>query len=77
MKNLKNTDSISETELCVRWGKCPRSMLLWRKAGFTPPHFKKGRQIRYLLADIRAAEKSKAHARKPSGSFAVSRKEAA
>jgi hypothetical protein len=49
--------SFSEIELCAHWGICPRTALSRRKAGKMPPHFRAGRQIRYLLADIEAAEK--------------------
>ena len=49
--------SFSETELCAHWRICPRTAAYRRKAGKMPPHFRNGKQIRYLLADIEAAEK--------------------
>jgi len=52
-------DSISETELCARLGKCPRTLMYWRKAGKTPPYFRQGQQYRYLLSDIAAFEQAK------------------
>lgn len=52
--------SLSETNLCSRWDKCPRSLLNWRKAGKMPVHYMQGQQVRYLLTDIEAFEKSRA-----------------
>jgi hypothetical protein len=49
-------NSISELELCVRWSKCPRSLLNFRKAGKVPAFFILKRQIRYLLSDVIAFE---------------------
>jgi hypothetical protein len=37
--------------------KCPRTLLNWRKKGKMPPHFLKGKQVRYLVSDIEAYEK--------------------
>jgi len=44
--------SITETQLCGRINKCPRTLLNWRKAGKTPPHFIIQKQVRYLLSDV-------------------------
>ena len=49
--------SFSETALCARWKKCPKALYNYRKAGKMPPHFMRGKQIRYLLSDIEAYEK--------------------
>jgi hypothetical protein len=57
---LTTPKSLSETNLCSRWDKCPRSLLNWRKAGKMPAHYMQGRQVRYLLADIEAFEKYRA-----------------
>ena len=48
----RNTESLSETELCAQWSVCPRTLFNWRKKGNMPPHFKSGQQIRYLVSDI-------------------------
>lgn len=48
--------SISEIEFCVREKKCPRTLANWRKLGIAPPHFKAGRETRYLLKDVEAFE---------------------
>lgn len=48
--------SISETALCARWKKCPKTLFNHRKAGRTPPHFLLGNQVRYLIADIERFE---------------------
>jgi len=53
-------DSISETELCVCFGKCPRTLMYWRKAGRMPQHFLCGKQVRYLLSEIAAFEQEQA-----------------
>ena len=54
--------SFSEIELCARLGRCPRSLLNWRTGGSKPkiPFFRQGQQVRYLLTDIEAFEKSHA-----------------
>jgi hypothetical protein len=52
-----STDSLSETQLCVRWARSPSSLNNWRKAGRMPPHFRRGQQVRYRLADILEFEK--------------------
>ena len=51
-------DSISEYELCVRWGKCPRSLLNWRKEGKMPPFYREGKTIRYSLPGVEEFEAS-------------------
>lgn len=43
---------ISEVALCLRWKKSPRTLLTYRKEGLAPAHFKRGKEIRYLMADI-------------------------
>jgi hypothetical protein len=50
--------SLSEYELCVRWKKCPRSLLNWRKQGKMPPFHREGKAIRYQMADIEEFEAS-------------------
>jgi len=52
-------ESVSEIEACVILGKCPRTLLIWRKAGKMPPHFMKGIQVRYLSANIQALKPNK------------------
>ena len=49
--------SVSDLELCVRLGICPRTSLNRRRSGKMPPHFLKGKQVRYLVSDIEAYEK--------------------
>jgi hypothetical protein len=56
LQHAPDLASFSETELCAHWKKCPRTLLNWRKAGLTPPHFMRGQQVRYLLSDIEAYE---------------------
>jgi hypothetical protein len=48
--------SISELEACLELQKCPRTLANWRQRGIAPPHFKNGKQTRYLLKDIEAFE---------------------
>lgn len=43
---------ISEVALCLRWKKSQRTLLNYRKAGRAPAHFRRGKEIRYLMADI-------------------------
>jgi hypothetical protein len=50
--------SLSEYELCVRWNKCPRSLLNWRKLGKMPTFYREGKAIRYQMADIEEFEAS-------------------
>ena len=52
--------SVSDLELCVRLDKCPRTLLNWRKNGKMPPHFLKGKQVRYLVSDIEEFERQSA-----------------
>ena len=50
--------SFSETELCAHWRICPRTAAYRRKAGKMPPHFREGKTVRYLLADIEQFEQN-------------------
>jgi len=54
------SNSLSEVELCQHWQKCRRSLSNWRKAGKMPPHFKRGREVRYLVAEIEKFEENSA-----------------
>ena len=56
-QDLHTQASFSETELCAHWGICPRTSLNRRRSGKMPPHFLKGKQVRYLVSDIEAYEK--------------------
>ena len=56
--NLDSTDSLSELELCVRWGRSLASLSNWRRAGRMPQHFKRGVQVRYRMSDILDFEKN-------------------
>jgi len=53
-------ESISEMEVCTRWNKCPKTLLLWRKAGKMPTHYRTEpyNQVRYLLRDIEQFEQN-------------------
>jgi hypothetical protein len=51
-------ESISEYELCVRWNKCPRSLLNWRKQGKVPKFYRVGKVIRYPIAGVKEFEAS-------------------
>jgi hypothetical protein len=55
-KTAPQAISISEIALAARLKKSPRTLLNWRKNGKTPPHFVRGRQVRYLIADIERFE---------------------
>ena len=44
--------SINELVTCVKLQICPRTLANWRQRGIAPPHFKNGRETRYLLKDI-------------------------
>jgi hypothetical protein len=48
--------SINELEACVKLQKSPRTLANWRKRGTAPPHFKNGKETRYLLKDIETFE---------------------
>jgi hypothetical protein len=48
--------SINEVEVCVQFKKSPRTLANWRKNGTAPPHFKNGKETRYLIKDIEAFE---------------------
>ncbi|MEY3879719.1 MAG: Helix-turn-helix domain [Pseudomonadota bacterium] len=55
----ENPVSFSDTELAVRLGVCVRTLLNWRKNGKAPRFFKRGQQVRYLLADIEVFEQDR------------------
>jgi hypothetical protein len=44
--------SINELVTCVKLQICPRTLVNWRKKGIAPPHFKNGKETRYLLKDV-------------------------
>ena len=48
--------SISELEACLELQKSPRTLANWRQRGIAPPHFKNGKETRYLIKDIEAFE---------------------
>ncbi len=52
--------SFSDIELCAHWMICPRTSLNRRKSGMMPPHFLKGKQVRYLVSDIEEFERQSA-----------------
>ena len=54
---VEHSASFSDLELCVHFGICPRTSLNRRRSGKMPPHFLKGKQVRYLVSDIEAYEK--------------------
>jgi hypothetical protein len=54
---VEHSASFSDLELCVHLGICPRTSLNRRRSGKMPPHFLKGKQVRYLVSDIEAYEK--------------------
>jgi hypothetical protein len=54
---VEHFPSFSDIELCAHWTICPRTSLNRRRSGKMPPHFLKGKQVRYLVSDIEAYEK--------------------
>ena len=44
--------SYSEIELCALWGMGAKAIYNRRMLGNMPPHFLKGKQIRYLVPDV-------------------------
>jgi hypothetical protein len=52
------SNSVSEFELSAQWQKSRRSLSNWRKSGKMPPHFKRGREVRYLVAEIEKFEQN-------------------
>ena len=46
--------SYSEIELCALWGMGAKAIYNRRMLGNMPAHFLKGKQVRYLAADIDA-----------------------
>ena len=57
---VEHFPSFSDIELCAHWTICPRTSLNRRKSGMMPPHFQKGKQVRYLVSDIEEFERQSA-----------------
>jgi hypothetical protein len=55
-------ESISEVEVCARWGKCPKTLFIMRKTGRMPTDYRTEphNQVRYFLRDIEAHEQNSA-----------------
>lgn len=51
--------TISEYEVCARWGRSPRSLLNWRNQGKMPEFYRNARRVYYYRADIEALEKKR------------------
>ena len=57
---VEHVPSFSDIELCAHWTICPRTSLNRRRSGKMPPHFLKGKQVRYLVSDIEEFERQSA-----------------
>ena len=57
---VEHFPSFSDIELCAHWTICPRTSLNRRRSGKMPPHFLKGKQVRYLVSDIEEFERQSA-----------------